>query len=73
MNKLKTTLILVLMITISVSVSHNGATAEERKNSQQDEFKGTNVRSHGHPIANLSDSIIQIHFIFPLKELGKLN
>mgnify|MGYP006279119829 CR=1 FL=1 len=45
------------MITISVSVSHNGATAEERKNSQQDEFKGTNVRSHGHPIANLSDSI----------------
>ena len=57
MNKVRAASIMIIMSLLSLSFSHSGATAEERKNNQQEEFKGANIRSHGHPVANLGDSV----------------
>jgi hypothetical protein len=46
-------LIVVLISTIIFSI--NSATAEEKQKNQSEEFKSSGFRSHGHPIANLSD------------------
>ena len=56
MKKIQSALVLLAISAVSVLVSFSGATAEEKKGSQNEEFRGANVRSHGHPVANLSDA-----------------
>ena len=55
MKKFRTASVLCIITLLSVFFSYSGATAEERRNSQTEEFRGAGVRSHGHPIANLID------------------
>ena len=53
MMKIKTAIVLMVIVSSSVLLSFNGATAEEKRNGQNEEFRGVSIRSHGHPVANL--------------------
>ena len=63
MKKLQ--IVLLSLVLVSMSMSFSGAHAEDKSqntenkgnsNSQVEEFKGSSIRSHGHPIANLVDA-----------------
>jgi hypothetical protein len=56
MKNRKVAAITISLLLCSAIFSLNGATAEERNKAQNEEFRGSGIRSHGHPIANLSDA-----------------
>jgi Phosphate-induced protein 1 conserved region len=56
MKKIQTAMTLLIITAVSAMFSFSGATAEEKKSGQTEEFHGSSVRSHGHPVANLSDA-----------------
>lgn len=55
MKKSKSALAVIIFSAITASLTFNGATAEEKKSTQSEEFRGSSIRSHGHPVANLTD------------------